>query len=113
MTTDSRLARMIDDHVTGRYHPDAPFNQVDQLWECVDCPWVGEDVIEDVSLETSEFWGEVASTQSVGYKCPKCGGDAAEHNPLEDEGEEEDPEWEDEDEEDFIDELNDDEEDPL
>lgn len=81
MTHDSRLSRMIDDHVTGRYHPDAPFNQVDDpLWMCIDCEWYGEDPNEKECREVSEAWGMKAVTKTIEYSCPKCGGDATEYD---------------------------------
>lgn len=45
------LQRAIDDHVTGRYHPDNPANQED-IWEKYAqvlevCEFITEDTIED------------------------------------------------------------------
>lgn len=114
---DSKLARAIDDHVTGRFHPDAPFNQrdPDPKWECPRCGWAGDDATETEFRTVSEFWGAKQNHISYEYTCPQitngrlCGHEVLEfERPADDE--EEDEEYDDEDEDDLDDdELEDDE----
>ena len=52
----NNFQRAIDDHVTGRYHPDNPANQED-IWEKYSqvlevCEFITEDTIEDDEQST-------------------------------------------------------------
>lgn len=111
---ERNLAKALDDHITGRFNPDAPFNQVDpeDKWGCSSCNWTGDEPVETTVTETYEFWGEIVKREMTELSCPLCASEVSERPaPEEDDGEELDPEYEDDnDDEDFDDEEDGDDE---
>ena len=54
----------LDDYITGKYDPNAPFNRAD--YECEHCEWEGSNP------EWDEEWDEESGAEEIAY-CPECG----------------------------------------